>query len=169
MKELILNLKKDRLVYLFAVLGLILIIAPQDVERAAPYILGVGCLFYCIVELWICFRYPDSDIQLGECIIRGLIGIVLLFLKGDAISVIGVIWAMYTLHEVSEEINDYQKTGEINAINIVSILISLVLAALLLLDPFEHFGTHVRLLGCEIIVSVFVRRKNIRSQKKMRS
>ena len=159
MKELILNLKKDRLVYLFAVLGLILIAAPAKVEYALPYILGVGCLVYSIVETYACFKYPDSEVLLGECVIKGVIGVILLFLKADAISVIGTIWAMYTLHKVSEEINDFQKTKEISVLSVVSIIISLVLAALLLIDPLGHFGTHVRLLGCEILVSVFVRRK----------
>jgi hypothetical protein len=38
-------------------------------------------------------------------------------------------------------------------------IISVVLAAMLMMDPFEHFNMHVRVLGLEIISTVFIRRK----------
>ena len=43
---------------------------------------------------------------------------------------------------------------------------STVLAIMLLFDPFEHFEMHMRILGLEMIVSIFQRRHNIIREKR---
>ena len=159
MKELILNLKRDCLVYLFVVLGVILIAFPVQVAGAVPYILGVGSLLYAAVNIVISLKYPDAETRLGDGVIKAVVGVLALFMKAESISILGVIWAMQSLHEVSEEIDEYHKTKKITPISAISSIISLVLAAMLMMDPFEHFTTHVRILGLEMIASAFIRRR----------
>lgn len=159
MKELILSLKKDRLVYVFVMIGLILIAFPVQVAGSIPYILGVVSLLYAIVNIIISLKFPDAETRLGDGVIKAVVGLVVLFMKAESISVLGVIWAMQSLHEVSEEIDEYHKTKKISPISTISMIVSLILAAMLMMDPFEHFNTHVRILGLEMIASAFIRRK----------
>lgn len=166
MKKVILALKKDRHVYLFVVLGLIMILFPAQVGGAAPYILGIGSLVYGILSVIICLRYPDSVLSLGSGVVWIVIGTVLLFQRGESIAILGVIWAMASLYEVAREIDDYRETKKISALSILSILASIVLAVILMVDPFHHFNTHVRILGLQIISAAFVRRKKKAASEK---
>ena len=162
MKKTILNLKKDRQVFVFVVVGLILIAFPKQVAGAVPYILGVSALAYAAVNIWISLKYQDAETSLGDAVVKGVIGLVLLFQKAESISILGVIWAVQSLHEVAEEIDEYRETKKFRLVGAVSTVFSMVLAAMLMMDPFEHFTTHVRILGLEIMASAFVRRRKKR-------
>ena len=128
MSELILHLKKDRQIYAFVVLGLILIVFPAQTA-----------------------------------------GAVILIMKENSISVLGIIWAMLSLQKVAEEIDECHKTKTASPVNVISIIISIVLAAMLMIDPFKHFNTHIRILGLEILISAFIRRKRGVSEKPYKS
>ena len=84
-------------------------------------------------------------------------------LRYDSISVIGVIWAMQSMHEIAEEIDEIYKTKRVHLISLIGIIMTAVLAVLLMINPFEHITVHVRILGFEIIASIFVRR--VRTKK----
>ena len=159
MKKLIIGLKDDRQVYAFIILGLILIIFPSEMGIAAPYILGITQLLYGCLNIIISLKYPESYISLGDGVICIVLGGVLLALRGDSISIIGVVWAMISLYEAAREIDEYRENKKINVVGIISIILTIFLAVLLLTNPFKHFYTHVRILGLEIIISAFVRGK----------
>ena len=59
MKSFIIGLKENRLVYIFVVLGIILILFPDYIGRAAPYLLGAGSLIYGAVSIIITLKYPE--------------------------------------------------------------------------------------------------------------
>lgn len=103
--------------------------------------------------------FLDADTDLGDAIIKAVAGGVFLFMRSESISILGVIWAVLSLHEVAEEINEFRKTKKISFISGAGIVASLVLAVMLMMDPFGHFNTHVRILGIEILAFAFVRRK----------
>ena len=165
MKKIIVGLEKDRQVYMFVVLGIILILFPDHVGSAAPYLLGIACLVYGVLSVVISLKYPESSPNLGSGVIRIVAGAILLFQKANSIQIIGVIWAMNSLLEVEEEINEYHRKKEIRPIQLVGILVTIALAVMLMIDPFEHFNTHVRILGLEMIAAVFVRNKKLRDEK----
>lgn len=162
MKKLILGIREDRHVYLFAAVGIIMILFPAQVGRAAPYLIGIAALLYGILSIITILKYPDSPLSLGGGVIRIAAGAVLLFQKEDSIAILGVIWAMISLYEVAQEIDEYRETGKISVISIISIIATIALAVMLITDPFEHFNTHVRILGLEMIAAVFVRGKRNR-------
>lgn len=166
MKKLILGLEHNRQVYAFVVLGLILIIFPNEMGTVAPYALGIVLLLYGCLNIFLSLKYPASSVSLGDGIIRLVIGAVLLFLKGDSISIIGVVWAMISLYESAQEIDEFREAKKVRVISIISIVISIGLAVLLMVNPFAHFYTHVRILGLEIIASAFIKGKNVRESKK---
>ena len=161
MKKIILNLQKDRVVFLFVIIGAVLIAFPENVAGAIPYIIGIGSLIYAVINIIVSCKYPKSDAKLGDGIIKAVTGTVILFLKSYAISILGVIWAVQSLHEVAEEIDEYRETKTFNIISCISMILSIILAVMLMMDPFEHFDTHVRILGLEIISSAFIRRRRL--------
>ena len=165
MKKIILNLEKEYLVYLFVLLGIALIIFPDQISAAIPYILGAGAAVYGIVTIIFNIRHPDSASNLGDGIIYTIIGILLFVMENHSITVIGIIWSMESLHKSAEEIDTARKTKHISPFNLISIIISIVLAGLLMADPFKHFSFHVRVLGLEVLVSAFIRRRQSKKEK----
>ena len=159
LKKIIPHLKEDWQAFIFALIGLLLAVFPAHVAKGAPYIIGVSSLLYALVDIIISLKYPDAKTTLGKSVIFAVTGIVILLLKGESISVIGIIWAMNSLQDIAGEIDEYYKTKEISLVKVIGIIISMILAALLMLDPFEHFNMHIRILGLEMITTVFIRKR----------
>ena len=166
MKKIILALEDNRQIYAFVILGLILIIFPNAMGIAAPYILGAALLLYGIVNIVISVKYPESSVSLGDGVISVVAGGVFLAQRGNSVAILGVVWAMISLYEAAKEIDEYRKEKKINLIGIIVVIISIVLAVMLMVNPFVHFYTHVRILGLEIIAYVFVKVINDRKTKR---
>ncbi|MCR5107009.1 MAG: DUF308 domain-containing protein [Lachnospiraceae bacterium] len=152
--------KKDQQVYAFVIIGIILIIFPDVLTALAPYIIGITLVVYSIINVFTGIRNPDSEVRLGDAIIKGILGLIILFQEEKSISVIGIIWAMESFYEVAEEIDNYRKRQRFHIISLLSMIISIILAATLIMDPFEHFTVHVIVLGIEMIVTVFIRSRD---------
>ena len=168
MKAVIMGLKDNRQVLAFVVLGLILVIFPNEMGTVAPYILGIVQILYGGLNIIISLKYPDASVSLGGGIISVVVGAIFLFQKGDSIAIIGVIWAMLSLYEASKEIDECRKKKEHLIVSIISIVVTIGLAVILMIDPFEHFITHVRILGLEMIIPALIRgTKNLKREKKL--
>jgi len=168
MKAVIMGLKDNRQVLAFVVLGLILVIFPNEMGTAAPYILGIVQILYGGLNMIISLKYPDASVSLGRGIINIVVGAIFLFQKGDSIAIIGVVWAMLSLYEASKEIDECRKKKEHRIVSIISIVVTIGLAVILMIDPFEHFITHVRILGLEMIIPALIRgTKNLKREKKL--
>ena len=159
MKKFILSLKSNILVYAFLVIGILFLIFPEPISEAVPYILGILFLAYAAVTLVICFRKPDSKASLGDAITKAILGVVLLFMKADSIVVIGIIWGVMSLKDAAEEIDDMLKNKKAGVVSVIMVVASIVLAALLIINPFGHFVTHVRVMGLVLIVTALIRIK----------
>jgi len=92
-------------------------------------------------------------------IVRGVVGIILLLETDQAIAILGIVWAVFSLNDVAKEINDYYKTRKFRVIGAVSIVLTIVFSAILMLDPFEHFAFHIRILGLEMIAETLIKRR----------
>lgn len=154
------NLKKDRQIFFFVLLGIVLILFPNSISAYAPYIVGVVLILYGIINIFMELRYPESEINLGGAVVRGVTGVILLMETEQAIAILGIVWAMMSLNDVAEEINDYWRTKNFRIVGAVSIVLTIVLSAMLMLDPFEHFAFHLRIVGIEMIAEVFIHRRN---------
>ena len=157
MKKFILNLKNNSLVYAFLVIGILFILLPDQIFEAVPYILGILFLAYAAAELVFCFKKPGSKASLGDAIIKAVIGAVILFMKADSIAVIGIIWGAMALKDAAEEIDEMRKNKKAGVVSVIMVTVSIVLAALLIINPFEHFAAHVRLMGLVLIVMALIR------------
>ena len=94
-------------------------------------------------------------------------GLTIMIRRSEATGIIGVIWAVLVLVEVSEEINAMWREKHCSVFHLVLALISVMLAVMLMVNPFEHFITHVRVLGLEVVSSCFARSMDmLRGRKK---
>jgi uncharacterized membrane protein HdeD (DUF308 family) len=158
-KIILSNLKKDRQIFLFVALGVVLIIFPEKISGYVPYIVGTALIAYALLNIFMELRYPESEISLGGAVVRGIMGIILLMEKEQAIAILGIVWAVLSLNDVGKEIDEYLKSRKFRLVGAVSIVLTIVFSALLMLDPFEHFAFHVRILGLEMIAETFILRR----------
>jgi len=70
---------------------------------------------------------------------------------------------MKSLEEAGKEITESFEKENFSVIRTIFAAITIVLAILLLFDPFEHFTFHVRVLGLEMLSYLFVRKHSIKS------
>ncbi len=104
-------------------------------------------------------RFPESTISLGDAVVRGVLGVILLLETSQAIAILSIVWAVLSLNDVAEEINDYYRTRKFRLVGAVSIVLTIIFSAMLMLDPFGHFVFHIRILGLEMIAETFIRRR----------
>ncbi len=158
-KRLLSKLKHNDQIYLFVIIGLVLIIFPSHIASYAPYIVGCALIVYSIIDTIMDLRYPDADISLGDSIVRGIIGVILLLETEQAIAIMGIIWAVFSLDDAAKEINDYYRTKQFRVIGALSIVLTIIFSAMLMLDPFGHLAFHIRILGLEMIAETFIKRR----------
>ncbi len=148
--------KKDYQVFAFLIIGILLILFPKQLTALAPYIVGGALITYAVINIYISLRYADSEPSLGDAIVKGILGVIVLIQKEQSISLLGIIWAMQSFGEAAADIDVYRKKGKFHLLSFLSIVISIILAAILIADPFEHFAVHVAILGIEMIAYVIL-------------
>ena len=157
MKRITKGLKEDRLVYMFAVVGVFLIAFPTQLAQIAPLVIGIELILYSVASFIISIRYKDADVNPGKAFVYVILGAAIMHQESEAIGVIGSMWAMIALLEAADEINEMLRTKKYSVFHIVSIVLSTLLAIALLFAPFEHFVMHMQLLGVEMVLSIFER------------
>ena len=157
MKKFIRDLEKEYLVIAILVAGILLVAFPEQMSRAAPWVLGGLLTLQGIAVVVLCIIQKEKSAGPGRAVLFCVMGVTIMVLGGEATGIIGVIWAVYTLFEVSDIINEMWKEKHIPVIQLILAVISAILAVMLMVDPLKHFVTHVRILGMEIVFSCLVR------------
>lgn len=157
MKRFIKNLENQYVGILILIIGILMLIFPDHLVKAFPWALGGGLILRGIAVLILAIRYKETSKGPGKMIVYVVLGLVIMILRNDAIGIIGVIWAVFSLEEVSADINEMWKDKHISVFHIITAIISVALAVMLIVDPFKHFVTHVRVLGLEIVASCLAR------------
>ncbi len=157
-KEHIITLEDEMQLALFGIVGILLIAFPEDLSDAIPYLVGLALLLYGLICLIHCIRFRDDTAEPGFDVMYIILGAAILYYHEDALGPIGSIWALFTLVEVAEEANEfYHHKKKFSVIRLLISIASTALAIMLLFDPFEHFAFHVRILGIEMVLSIFAR------------
>ncbi|MBQ6035690.1 MAG: DUF308 domain-containing protein [Lachnospiraceae bacterium] len=141
-------------------LGIVLILYPQPFVTWLHWLLGVGFFVYSIVQLLRAVIWRKPGISIGDCLIKAILSIVIILQSDESIAIIGVIWAMQSLDEAAQEIDDFIRTRHFSPLNLISLVVSVVLSILLMIDPFEHIRLHIRFVGVEIITTLILARNN---------
>ena len=150
--------KPGRFLALFGIIGILLIVFPEQLRMAIPYMVGAALLVYGIICLIHCLRYRDETAEPGFDVMYIILGGAILYHNQNALGAIGSIWALFTLTEVAEEANEaYHYIKKFSLIRLLIGVASVALAIMLMFDPFEHFAFHVRILGIEMVLSIFAR------------
>ncbi|MBO4289054.1 MAG: DUF308 domain-containing protein [Lachnospiraceae bacterium] len=156
-KEHILTLEDRIQLVIFGIIGTLLIVFPNELRTVAPYLTGAALILYgfiCLIH-WLNHREEEADV--GYDLIYIVLGIAILYHRQNSLAAIGSIWALFTLTEVAEEINEAFHFHDFSIIRMLIGIASTALAILLLFDPVEHFAFHVRILGLEMVLSIFAR------------
>ena len=157
MKKWILELEEDWIVWIFAALGLTLVIFPGKLTNAAHWIIGVGLILRALAGLFAILRFHTKEIEPGKLLLYFALGAAVIYHEMDSVQLMGFVWAIMSLYEVGEEIDEMIRDKKAPPLRLAACVVSTVLAVLLLFSPFHHFSFHVRVLGIEMLVSVFIR------------
>ena len=160
-------LEKGTPIYLFVLLGILCILFPDSIMTWVPRVGGFVLSIYAIYH-FIEFRITRSkEIEIGKYVIFVVLGLVIIFMKENVYETLGVIWAMLSLLEAAEEINEFFWEKHALWYQVVLAVITIGLAVLLLFGPKEHFSMHIRILGAEIILNAFLQRHDMIQNKKI--
>ena len=94
-----------------------------------------------------------------------VMGLMIMYLKAESINIIGVMWAIFSLKEVSEEIDQMWKEKHVHIFCLLSSVVTVSLAIMLMIDPFDHFSTHIKVLGLMIISTTLAKAAGLIKEK----
>lgn len=157
MKKFIRNLENSYIALAILIFGILLVIMPTQFVHVLPWLMGFALILRGISVIVLIFHFKDKTFGPGAVIYNFVMGITIIVIGGDSINIIGVIWAVYSLIEACKEISEMWREKKYPVIKLINSVISIALAVMLITNPFEHFTTHVVILGIEIISSCFAR------------
>ena len=166
MKRFIRSLENDFISLVCLAVGILMTIFPVHFSIAFPWVLGGALVLRGAAVVILAMRYKDAEHGPGYVVLYCVMGATIMILGTDATGIIGVIWAVFTLVEVSTELDEMWREKQFSFVYLIPAIVSVVLAVGLMVDPFEHFVTHVRVLGLEIISSCFGRGVDIVKEKR---
>lgn len=157
MKTLQARLEDDQQVYIFAVLGVICIVFHEQLTDIMPHIIGLFLVLTGLINIIFHFINKESRISLGTSFIYLVGGGAVVATHHESIVILGIMWALLSLLEVAEEIDEMVAHQEFSLFHTIMIIISTALAVMLLTDPFEKFAEHMVILGLEMITTAYVK------------
>ena len=113
----------------------------------------------------LCLYYKEDEHGPGNVLLYVVMGLMIMYLKAESINIIGVMWAIFSLKEVSEEIDQMWKEKHVHIFCLLSSVVTVSLAIMLMMDPFDHFSTHVKVLGLMIISTTLAKTAGLIKEK----
>ena len=139
---------------------------PDIAEEVLPYFLGVPMALSGAGSIVAVARERDVEAgrsSVGASIVLVVLGLVTIVHGAKSTMFIGIIWGLLGLYKAAgefDEIIDAVKGKEPFLFSLAVCVFELVLAVLLILNPFANIEHHLILLGLELIVYPFkVRRE----------
>ncbi|SDY68051.1 hypothetical protein [Lachnobacterium bovis] len=170
MKKLLVFLNKNDQAYIFCLIGLICIVFAENVALFSPFLIGVIMTFYGGINLLIeiILNGKSFELRIGDNLIMIILGIILLVEVENTLAIMGILWAFISLKEIGEEIDEMLSERCFSKLRILVCVISTIFAIMLMVDPFHHFIFHIRVLGIEMILDVFMIKRHQRKLKEKR-
>ncbi len=157
MKRLIRDLENEYIVIIIFAFGALLALFPALFTKAVPWALGIAMTLRGILVIMLALYFKDEAHKPGRALLYLVMGITIIILGSQSLKIIGVIWAVFTLEELSDEISEKWAEKEFSPIFIGTVIISVILSVTLITHPYEHFSLHVRSLGMQIMSSCLIR------------
>ena len=160
MKRLIVHLEQDWMMIPLILFALILIAVPQPFEEIIHWAFGFGFLAYAVNNFIRRVFFRHEEISPGDCLVKAILGVVILFMQEHAVTIIGIIWAFLSLEAAGHEVDDILRLHHLSVLNVILVIVSIVLSVLLIIHPEEHIELHIRFVGVEIISTVILSLNN---------
>lgn len=155
MRDFIHSLSNKYLSIIILIIGILMVLFPAELSHVFIWALGGAMILRGILYLILSLYYRDREHGPGKVLFYLIMGLMIMYLKAGSINIIGVMWAIFSLKKVAEELDQMWKEKHVNIFCLLSSVISVVLATMLMADPFEHFSIHVKVLGL-MIISTFL-------------
>lgn len=146
--------------YLFPIIGVVCILLPGYVTAVLPYLLGGAMVLAGIARGLNDIRNKEflgrSSYGLAHGLILLIMGAAFIVQGAKALGPMGTTWAIIGIRKASKSLGwairqIYAKENFFAPI--MEFLLRIILALILLFDPFEKFSTHVVILGLELIAT----------------
>lgn len=137
------------------------LIFPQVAEEVLPYFLGVPMALSGIGSIVAVVREKDVEAgskSVGSAIVLVVMGCVTMVHGAKSTMFIGIVWGLLGLYKAAGEFDEIIadiKDREPFVFSLAVCVFELVLAVLLILNPFANIEHHLILLGIELIIYPF--------------
>ena len=148
-------------IVLFIILGILCILFPDQIMSGVPRFGGIVLIAYAVYHLYVFFHTQSHEIEVGKYLIYIVLGFVIIFMKENIYETLGVIWALLSMLEAAEEINEFFWKRHAEWYQVILAALAIGLAVVLLFGPKEHFSFHIRILGAEIILNALMQRHDM--------
>ena len=145
---------------LIPLLGLVCVFFSRHLTKILPLLMGSAMLIVGGLRLWHSLRDKEyltlETNRAAGAVVLFVMGVVFLRAKGDALGLMGTTWGLIGLTKSVEEINLvlYQLAHQEKfLLRALKAGVTLLLAIILLFDPFESFSHHVIILGFELVIT----------------
>lgn len=141
--------------------GIGCLLFPDAAEEALPYFLGVPMVLSGIGSIVAVARERDVEAgktSVGAAIVLVVLGMVTAIHGANSTTFIGIVWGLLGLVKAAGEFDEIIvdiKAKRPFAFSLALCVFQLVLAVLLVLNPFANIEHHLLLLGIELIVYPF--------------
>lgn len=143
------------------IVGVGCLVFPQVAEEALPYLLGVPMVLSGAGSIVAVAREKDVGAgkqTIGSAIVLVVLGCVTMVHGAKSTMFIGIVWGLLGLYKAAGEFDEIIaaiKAKEPFVFALGVCVFELVLAILLMLNPFANIEHHLILLGIELIVYPF--------------
>lgn len=137
------------------------LVFPQVAEEALPYFLGVPMVLSGVGSIVAVAREKNLEAgnkSVGSAIVLVVLGCVTMVHGAKSTMFIGIVWGLLGLYKAAGEFDEIIaaiKAQEPFVFSLGVCVFELVLAVLLILNPFANIEHHLLLLGIELIVYPF--------------
>ena len=147
------------------IVGILMVLFPENLSHVFIWALGGAMILRGILVMILCLYYKEDEHGPGKVLLYVVMGLMIMYLKAESINIIGVMWAIFSLKEVSEEIDQMWKEKHVHIFCLLSSVVTVSLAIMLMMDPFDHFSTHVKVLGLMIISTTLAKTAGLIKKK----
>ena len=165
MRDYILNLSNKNISIMILIVGILMVLFPENLSHVFIWALGGAMILRGILVMILCLYYKEGEHGPGKVLLYVVMGLMIMYLKAESINIIGVMWAIFSLKEVSEEIDQMWKEKHVHIFCLLSSVVTVSLAIMLMMDPFDHFSTHVKVLGLMIISTTLAKTAGLIKKK----
>ena len=165
MRDYIHNLSNKNISIMILIVGILMVLFPENLSHVFIWALGGAMILRGILVMILCLYYKEGEHGPGNVLLYVVMGLMIMYLKAESINIIGVMWAIFSLKEVSEEIDQMWKEKHVHIFCLLSSVVTVSLAIMLMMDPFDHFSTHVKVLGLMIISTTLAKTAGLIKEK----